>query len=417
MVTQPPNGQQYGPGITRIAVTGFKSLAEKTEVEIRPLTVLAGANSSGKSSLMQPLLLMKQTLESDVNPAGPFRLSGPGAYTHYTESKQFLSSTKLVGDSCQRLVIDFEIGGQMTAGFTFAVDPNGSFAIDETRGSRLGVNTPMSWAVRHDSSAAEIRALNFPWDLLGSTKEVFDYHAERYRFYLCIKASKSSDAPDSWSQSYEFLETTLLNKETRRLIHVPGLRGDQLRKWLLTDVPSSNVFVGPFESYVPSIVEYWQQTNPRLSPSINELNAALRLLGLASSVRTLRLNESQIEMRVPRTFNSDESDYVNVADVGLAVSAVLPVLVALIQAEPGQLVYIDQPELHLHPKAQVLLAQLLGDAANRGAQLVIETHSSLLLRGILTQIAQNKISNDKVVLHWFRRDDGTGLSTVQSKEP
>ena len=411
MVTQPPNGQQYGPGITRISVTGFKSLAEKTEVEIRPLTVLAGANSSGKSSLMQPLLLMKQTLESDVNPASPFRLSGP--YTNYTESKQFLSNTEPAGGCCQRLVIDFEIGGQKTAGFTFAVDSNGFFAIDETRGSRFGANMPMSWVIRHDSSAAELRLLDLPWDLLGSTKGLFDYRAQRYRFYLCIQASKSPDASDSWSQSYEFLETKLLNKEISRLIFVPGLRGDQLRKWFLLSVPIANVFEGPFESYVPSIIEYWHQTDPRISPSINELNAALKKLGLASSVRTLRLNESQIEMRVPRTFNSGENDYVNVADVGLAVSTVLPVLVALIQAEPGQLVYIDQPDLHLHPKAQVLLAQLLADAADRGVRLVIETHSSLLLQGILTCVAKGAISPEKVALHWFSRNP-EGITKVNT---
>ena len=51
-------------GITRISVSGYKSLAEECSIEIAPLTILSGANSSGKSSIMQPLLLMKQTLES-----------------------------------------------------------------------------------------------------------------------------------------------------------------------------------------------------------------------------------------------------------------------------------------------------------------------------------------------------------------
>ena len=51
-----------------------------------------------------------------------------------------------------------------------------------------------------------------------------------------------------------------------------------------------------------------------------------------------------------------------------------------LQANVIQLVYMDQPDLHLHPRAQVLLAQLLTNAANRGVRLVIETHSSLLLR-------------------------------------
>jgi predicted ATPase len=89
----------------------------------------------------------------------------------------------------------------------------------------------------------------------------------------------------------------------------------------------------------------------------------------------------------------------------------------LIQADPGQLVYIEQPEIHLHPRAQWRLPQLLTDAANRGVRLVIETHSSLLLSGILTQIAKGEISNDKVVLHWFKRDPTTGLSTVEPAYP
>lgn len=410
----PSNSQQYTPGITRIALAGFKSLAAKTDVEIRPLTVLAGANSSGKSSLMQPLLLMKQTLESDVNPSGPFRLSGP--YANYTESKQFLSTIELSSDPYQHLVIDFEIGGQTTAGFTFAIDPNGSFAIKETRGSRIGKGMPKPWTIRHDSSPAEISALDFPWDLVHSSTGMAEYHTERYRFYLCIKASAPSDASYSPPQSYDLLETMVLNYEIRKLIHVPGLRGDQLRKWLVTRI-DANEFEGPFESYVPSLIDSWQQFPSGDNRLISELNESLQLLGLASSVSAARLNESQIEVRVPRTTKSGEGDYVNVADVGLAVSTTLPVIVALIQAEPGQLVYIEQPELHLHPRAQCKVAQLLVDAANRGVRLVVETHSSLLLQGILTQIAQDKISNNKVILHWFERDPQTGLSTVHSAEP
>jgi predicted ATPase len=201
-----------------------------------------------------------------------------------------------------------------------------------------------------------------------------------------------------------------LNNEIRRLILVPGLRGDQLRKWYLTDVPATNIFEGPFESYVPCLIDFWQQSISR--GPINELNTALRFLELASSVGTRRLNESQIEMRVPRTFTSDGNDFVNVADVGLAVSAALPVLVALINAAPGQLVYIEHPELHLHPRAQWRMAQLLAQAAKRDIRLVIETHSSLLLQGILTCVAKDEIAKDKVALHWFSRDE-RGVTRVK----
>ena len=74
------NGQKkvQNEGITAISVRGFKSLAKESRIEIRPLTILAGANSSGKSSIMQPLLLLKQTLEASYDP-GPLLLNGPNA--------------------------------------------------------------------------------------------------------------------------------------------------------------------------------------------------------------------------------------------------------------------------------------------------------------------------------------------------
>jgi ABC-type phosphate transport system ATPase subunit len=63
-------------GITEIAVCGYKSIYEECQIEVRSLTILAGANSSGKSSIMQPLLLMKQTLEGPYDPGG-LKLDGP----------------------------------------------------------------------------------------------------------------------------------------------------------------------------------------------------------------------------------------------------------------------------------------------------------------------------------------------------
>ena len=76
-------------GITKIAVKGFKSIAEEREIDIRPLTILAGANSSGKSSIMQPLLMLKQTLEAPYDP-GPLLLDGPNV--QFTLAEQFLST-------------------------------------------------------------------------------------------------------------------------------------------------------------------------------------------------------------------------------------------------------------------------------------------------------------------------------------
>src|SRR4051794_39845495 len=75
-------------GITQLTVGGYKSLAHEQTIEIKPLTILAGANSSGKSSTMQPLLLLKQTLEASYDP-GPLLLDG--ANLKFTSSDQLFA--------------------------------------------------------------------------------------------------------------------------------------------------------------------------------------------------------------------------------------------------------------------------------------------------------------------------------------
>lgn len=72
-------------------------------------------------------------------------------------------------------------------------------------------------------------------------------------------------------------------------------------------------------------------------------------------------------------------------------------------AEPGRLVYLEEPELHLHPRAQSRLAAVLAEAAGRGIRVVAETHSALLLRAIQTLVARGDLEPEQVRLHWFKR--------------
>ena len=74
-----------------ITVEGFKSIDHEQTIDLRPLTILAGANSSGKSSMIQPLLLLKQTLEAPYDP-GPLLLNGPNA--KFTLIDQFLNRSR-----------------------------------------------------------------------------------------------------------------------------------------------------------------------------------------------------------------------------------------------------------------------------------------------------------------------------------
>ena len=210
--------------------------------------------------------------------------------------------------------------------------------------------------------------------------------------------------------TYTSLETYIFDS-----IHLPGLRGtpEPIHKQTSTGPR----YPGTFEYYAASIIHEWQG---RKDERLEMVADALHTLGLTGKVGTKKIGDVGIELqvgRLPRGSNAD-TDLVNIADVGFGVSQVLPVLVALIVAEPGQLVYIEQPELHLHPKAQVALAQVLADAAKRGVRVVAETHSSLLLLDVQTLVAEGDLSPELVKLHWFSRNkDGiTEVSSVDLDE-
>ena len=109
------NHPQIPPAITTLSVAGFKSISDEQTIEIRPLTLLAGANSSGKSSMMQPLLLLKQTLEAPYDP-GPLLLNGPNA--KFTSVSQFWPLAFEPGQPAQ-FVVTVGTSGKTKIGVAF----------------------------------------------------------------------------------------------------------------------------------------------------------------------------------------------------------------------------------------------------------------------------------------------------------
>jgi predicted ATPase len=170
---------------------------------------------------------------------------------------------------------------------------------------------------------------------------------------------------------------------------------------------SGKTFPGTFENYTASVIAHWQASMN--GDNLENLSQELKELGLTWKVIAKPVSDTQVEIqvaRLPKTSKGNVSDMVSIADVGVGVSQTLPVLVALHAAKPGQLVYIEQPEIHLHPRAQTAMAQILANAAKRGVRVVVETHSSLLILGIQTLVAEGEISPELIKLHWFERRNG-----------
>ena len=384
--------KETAEGITKIAVSGFKSLTNECEINIRPLTILAGANSSGKSSIMQPLLMLKQTLEVPFDP-GPLWLEGPNV--QFTEAEQFLSKFANK-ERADRFQIRIETNESISVKTTFRKGQKGIELVEMTTERKSEVDqpldlTPTPFTLYSEMPAREIKSLADRDLIFKDLVKGFDV-VRRSRCFLRLE---SQDGRMSFDVTHH-LNFYILNS-----IHLPGLRSNPER----TYKPASTgpQYPGTFENYVASLIHEWQETGDE---HLKTLADALYALGLTGQVGTKKIGDTRIELQVGHLSDdrTGKADMVSIADVGFGASQVLPVLVALIVAEPGQLVYLEQPELHLHPHAQVALAQVLAEAAKRGVRVVAETHSSLLLLAVQTLVVEGSLSPDLVKLHWFTRD-------------
>ncbi len=405
-------------GITRISVKGFKSLAEECSIEIRPLTILAGANSSGKSSIMQPLLMMKQTLEATYDP-GPLLIDGPNV--RFTSADQFLAKSS--GKTANSFEIEFALNGSSYLREKFKREPKRGIEISEMTYNPLGDETAtiLRPGMGHKDLISSVPWLVDVWNNFIRIRgekiiDELELRTYRNRCFLDIGYFPINNADDATSSSPILVQYMLdtFGTPLRGILHISALRGNPQRTYKITAVVSQ--FPGRFEDYVASIVHHWQVSK---DPRLRELESHLGALGLTRKVGAKAIDDTQVELlvgRLPTGSVNNSKDMVSIADVGFGVSQTLPILVALLTAEPGQLVYIEQPEIHLHPRAQMAMAKILADAANRGVKVVAETHSSLLLLGVQSLVAEGKLSPDKVKLHWFKRRPEDGVTEVSSAD-
>lgn len=394
--------------INKIGVQGFKSIFDKQEIEIRPLTLLAGANSSGKSSIMQPLLLLKQTIEAPGDP-GALLLDGPNV--RFTQAGQLLSQI-----SKKKAANEFSVKMELSNNENLEVvfERKTGVGFDVSSMSYMNGKEPLRIVpgMEHDEIVKILPPIlrSIYADIQKREREL-KWIVYRERCFLSFELRGPGPEP----RRVVFGRGILPTSENfipflQDTIHLPGLRGNPRRTY-----PKSAAgphFPGTFENYVASIIAQWQATdNDRLS----QLSLALEKMGLTWKVKAEPIDDTQVELKVGRLIHSRRGgahDLVSIADVGFGVSQSLPVVVSLIAAKPGQLVYLEQPEIHLHPRAQRRLAHIIKDAAHRGVTVIAETHSSLLLKEIQTLVASGGLSREIVKLHWVQRqDDGRTIIT------
>src|SRR5262245_47914044 len=284
-----PDGEM---AIAEIRAAGFKSISEEQRIEVRPLTILAGANSSGKSSMMQPLLLLKQTLEASYNP-GTLLLNGPNV--KFTSADQLLARIGRGGHSLD----SFHVGMRLNTGEAFQT----LFRKEHKMGFRIErmeiSGSSGSFVLWPRMSEAEIikTGVTKGKELLEKSLPRFEKGRWEIKQDRCFLGpawvAKGSD--DRFRVSVGETPSGVWEGIIPEVIHLPGLRGNPERTYPVTAVGPS--YPGTFEKYTASNIAQWMAES---EDALAELSADLKSLKLAGGVSAVRVNDVQIELQVGR---------------------------------------------------------------------------------------------------------------------
>ena len=376
------------------------------------MTIIAGANSSGKSSFMQPFMILKQTLENNSD-GQALIINGENA--NLTESQQIFCKKNKNKKSFSLSWENFNKKKEVieSSKIEFGYTSKEGFTALEASNNDITIKKGMS--------VEELETVLEPLkEKEGFLKEIFQSMKSENKLIPRLKTEKSflciEMVPEKFLKkrqhvfSFGITPAGNIQDFVEKLIHIPGIRSNPERQYKIERY--NKKYQGRFDKYTASIIYNWGEKENK---KLEELISIIKELGLASNITAKKINEAHISLHISRHLKSNRNDTVDLSDVGFGLSQVLPILIAVIEANKDNIIYIEQPEIHLHPLAQYKLANILCRYVKKGKKIIIETHSSIFIRGLQTEVAKKNISSNEFSLNWFSQNE-TGETSIFESE-
>lgn len=403
---------------TQFQLQNFKPWKDTKKQRLAPLTVFFGANSAGKSSLSQFLLLLKQTVDSPDRQ----RVLHLGDRNSVTDLGTFHD---LIYGHDESIPLEFLLAWDLGKPLTIHDPVSGS----RFQGKHIAFTARiLSAAGRLSVSAMNYQLTNAKKALSASmtaeegTKkfrlELDNYKAVRNpgRSWPLPHPNKFYGFPDeavAYYQNTGFLADLTLSMEQAfsNLYYVGPLRGYPERSYIWSGEQVDHVgWRG--ERAVEAILAARNRRIGRgyrktKQPFEKVVARWLNTMNLISSfeVRAIAVHRKEYEVLIRRTRKG--SSVVNLTDVGFGLSQVLPIIVQSFYAPKGSTIIFEQPEIHLHPRVQADLADLFIEAIHsreggddRNNQLIVESHSEHFLRRLQRRIAEEAIKPEDVAIYF-----------------
>lgn len=326
--------------IKEMEIKNFKCF-ESLKLDLKPLNVLMGLNGMGKSTVIQSLLLLRQSYQdnglSDLKLNGSYVMLGNGSDILSEQSENEEIEFCIKEDDgylhvCSDYIPDSDLLPNSRLDNQFLKDK--SSIVFNDRFLYLSAYRIEPRALYHIADEKELQRRDF-----GNNGELAIH-------YLNVFGPKNIDN-----------DCVIYNSVEDRSLH------EQVRCWL--------------SLIAPGIL-------PQVSVNQGLRNAELKYAFREGSERT----------------NAYKS-----VNVGFGITYVLPVIIALLTSKSGDLLLLENPEAHIHPAGQRWLGELIALACAGGVQIMVETHSDHVINGIRLAVKKNKIHPESTGIFFFYKDE------------
>lgn len=412
--------------LRRLRIKNFKCFEDTTDLEIRPLTLLVGPNSSGKSSLLQPLLMLRQTIDStDINTPlaannGWVQMGAYPEFVHKGESKRELEFwLEFVEPLFRRFRKKASDRSPQKCLLRIVFSYNRKTTQIELKESEVRLNDIAVRTLRRDPKDKKYSAeLSFVEK--GEAKQWHRDDVRPIKFHDLALPPRRGEKPEDFRKSlpppdYLFGLSFIIENEFRNVFYLGPLR-EFPRRFYVTSGQSPQDVGTRGERAVDVLWFAHRSDVKRIRRIEEETRHWLKEFGIANDLRLDRIgrgNYYRVAIIDPST-----GIETNLADIGFGASQTLPIIIESFYAPPGSIILIEQPEIHLHPKAQSILGDLFIKAAGEGNRtFIIETHSEHILARVRRRIAETKIGKDAVAIYYFEpTPQGTRVREVTLSE-
>jgi len=402
--------------ISSVQIGNFKGILSSRNLQIKPITIFVGANSSGKSSCIHALAALAQTVKvtNDSRPLvldDEFAMVHLGRFIEIVHSRSYQDSielglgmkdmhyTALKRGKDGRRTIESRTA-PMKASYRFKCTKrtqetnldSASYTIGEHSYAVRRGRDPRSYTIAEGTGASAVKVqTDRESAFFLSQSGLFSYRGKEDHFERFLPMLGAQETVKS---------------ELSKCLYLGPFRQGPLRRYASRGAGPTEVGAMG-ESTITMLANETIQSRTR--PHLKQLAKWLKLLGLAESVDVSRIGRSDL-FDVSMKLKDGES--FPIADLGYGMSQILPVLTQCSFAPKGATLLFEQPEIHLHTiAARALSGVFIETAKSKSAHVVLETHSPELVKEFMVKQRAGEISPDDIIFYRVNRYDGESRIT------